>query len=148
MYQNILVPTDGSTLSKRAVAPAAFLAREGGGAVTVLGVAPGAAAEAVEHILLPLALPEEQGEARDSVAEVEAELHGEGVERVQGVVARGDAADQIVAEAERRGVDLIVMSSHGRSALRDVLIGSVAEDVITRASCPVLLLRPEDDGAG
>lgn len=53
----------------------------------------------------------------------------------------GDPGSRIAACAERRGADLIVMPSHGRSGLRRLLIGSVAERVTRLAHCPVLILR-------
>jgi len=53
----------------------------------------------------------------------------------------GDPADGIVSLAEKEGVDLIVMSTHGRSGLMHMLMGSVAESIVRRAPCPVLTLR-------
>jgi len=56
-------------------------------------------------------------------------------------VAFGDAGFRIAGYAETVGADLIVISSHGRTGLRRLLIGSVAERVIRFAHCPVLVLR-------
>ena len=53
----------------------------------------------------------------------------------------GDPATEIVRVAKDEGVDLIVMSTHGRSGLTRVLMGSVAELVVRRASCPVLTFK-------
>lgn len=53
----------------------------------------------------------------------------------------GDPAEQVVALASRAEVDLIVMGSHGHTALARLLLGSVAEAVVRRAHCPVLILR-------
>lgn len=56
-------------------------------------------------------------------------------------VAIGDPAATIVRVAQEHGVDLIVMGTHGRTGLQHVLLGSVAENVIRHATCPVLTVR-------
>ena len=56
--------------------------------------------------------------------------------------AQGVAFVEIIKYAKSNGVDLIVMGTHGRSALPYLLIGSVAEKVVRKASCPVLTVRP------
>jgi nucleotide-binding universal stress UspA family protein len=60
---------------------------------------------------------------------------------VSSLVARGRAADKIVETAEKRAVDLIVLSTHGLTGLDRFLMGSVAEQVIRHARCPVLVVR-------
>lgn len=54
---------------------------------------------------------------------------------------RGDAASQILHAAEETAADLIVMGTHGRTWLAHLLMGSVAEAVVRRATCPVLTVR-------
>jgi nucleotide-binding universal stress UspA family protein len=54
----------------------------------------------------------------------------------------GEAASEIVRVAKERGVDLIVVSSHGRTGLGRILFGSTAEAVVRHASCPVLVVKP------
>jgi nucleotide-binding universal stress UspA family protein len=56
-------------------------------------------------------------------------------------VAVGDPADAIVRLVQERGVDLIVMGTHGRSGLSHILLGSVAEKVLRQAPCPVLTVK-------
>jgi nucleotide-binding universal stress UspA family protein len=56
-------------------------------------------------------------------------------------VATGHPADAIVRVAQERGVDLIVMGTHGRTGLQHVFLGSVAEKVVRLAPCPVLTVR-------
>jgi nucleotide-binding universal stress UspA family protein len=58
------------------------------------------------------------------------------------VVEVGDPRDTIVGTAKGLGIDLIVMGTHGRRGLSRVVMGSVAEDVIRHAPCPVLVVRP------
>lgn len=61
---------------------------------------------------------------------------------VEEVIAHGDAASEIVRVAGERGVDLIVISSHGRTGLGRMLFGSTAESVVRHAPCPVLVVKP------
>jgi nucleotide-binding universal stress UspA family protein len=61
-------------------------------------------------------------------------------------VLEGDPADAIMGFAEREKVDVIVMSTHGRSGLSRLLMGSVAEKVTRETSHPVMLIKPERAG--
>lgn len=81
------------------------------------------------------------------VADVSEQLHalaGE-VERegvpVEALVRVGHPASEVVDVAQREGIALIVMGTHGRTGLRHVLLGSVAEHVVRHAPCPVLVVR-------
>ena len=65
---------------------------------------------------------------------------------VQEQVERGTPAETIVEIAKKLGVDLIVISTHGRTALAHIVMGSVTENVIRNAHCPVLAIRPESLG--
>ena len=57
----------------------------------------------------------------------------------------GDAAAEIVRVAKEREVDLILISSHGRTGLGRILFGSTAEAVVRHASCPVLVVKPPQE---
>jgi len=61
---------------------------------------------------------------------------------VEEMIAHGDPAAEIVRVAEERDVDLIVISSHGRTGLGRIIFGSTAEAVVRRARCPVLVVKP------
>ncbi len=61
-------------------------------------------------------------------------------------MAFGDPATEIVRLAQEEGVEMIVMSSHGRTGLARVLMGSVAEKVIRRAHCPVVIFKELKEG--
>ena len=63
---------------------------------------------------------------------------------VQEVVELGTPYRKIVEKAEAEGVDLIVISTHGRTGIDYMLVGSVTQKVVARASCPVLSIRPAD----
>lgn len=127
----VLVAVDGSPAATAAVGVGGRLAR-------VLGAHVG-----VVHVS-PAGLDRQVAEAPERLATVE--LAGMGVEAE--VLARGgDAADEIVAAARGFGADLLVMGSRARSPVAGLLLGSVSQDVVTRASCPVLLVRANADVA-
>ena len=79
-------------------------------------------------------------EAGDYLSGIAAALSGRGV-RVQVRVSRGTPVQEILAATRESGADLIAMTTHGRSGLRRLVVGSVAEGVLRRADSPVLLLR-------
>lgn len=60
----------------------------------------------------------------------------------------GDPATQIVQFAEKEAADLIVLGTHGRTGLKRVFMGSIAEAIIRRAPCPVLVMKQHDDPRG
>ena len=82
---------------------------------------------------------------RDRSAEAQTQLRDLVANAFQGAwnveVALGHPADTIVRVAQDRGVDLIVMATHGRTGLQHVLLGSVAEKVVRLAPCPVLTIK-------
>ena len=62
--------------------------------------------------------------------------------RLTAVVRRGMPAEEIKRFAQEEGIDLIVMASHGRTGLRHMVMGSVAERVVRLCSVPVLTVKP------
>lgn len=64
--------------------------------------------------------------------------------RMEGVVLKGTPYLKILEYAKRENVDLIVLGSHGHTALHEILIGGTAEKVVRRAHCPVLTIRATD----
>jgi nucleotide-binding universal stress UspA family protein len=136
-FARILLATDGSRYSRRALAKALEVARAYGGAlqvVSALDVPPGFAAEAPEVTAELLAGLHRQVEEARNRAE------GLGIE-CQGWVRQGPAHQVITGLARAGRIDLIVMGSHGRTGLKRLLMGSVAERVIGRAPCPVLVVK-------
>ncbi len=66
--------------------------------------------------------------------------------QVEDVIAHGDAASEIVRVSKERAVDMIVISSHGRTGFGRMLFGSTAESVVRYAPCPVLVVKPPYEG--
>ena len=133
----ILVPLDGSALAESAIAKAMDLAR-GGSTLMLL--------RAAEAHTLPGVDPTEAQvevvrEAEEYLANVAARLKEQGIDSVETSVWYGPAASAIVDAARLRKADLIVMSTHGRSGLGRLILGSVAESVLRGTTTPILLLR-------
>jgi nucleotide-binding universal stress UspA family protein len=78
-----------------------------------------------------------------AAAKAEAEAAAPGIS-VDTILLAGRPAQEIVALAEARGFDLVVVGTHGRRGLRRAVLGSVAEHVVRSAPCPVLVFRPHE----
>lgn len=147
MYQRILVATDGSTLSKKAVSNAIALAKLSGAELVALKVIPRYPQSYFEG---GLALP------ASDIAKVEKQWaeHGQAVVdaiakssaakglTVKAVTAKSDlVSEAIIATAKKHKCDLIVMASHGRKGIKRLLLGSETQQVLTHSHIPVLVLR-------
>lgn len=144
--RSILVPTDFSECARHAVPAAAQFARLTGARVVCLHVVE-PVVPAVGWAPVAEALPHaDVGERLENSAARELPKVAAGAEfaglDVEDVIAHGEAASEIVRVAEERRVDLIVISSHGRTGLGRILFGSTAEAVVRHAPCPVLVVKP------
>jgi nucleotide-binding universal stress UspA family protein len=143
--QTILHPTDFSTHADYAFRLATVIARDCGARLILLHVA-GA------HVNLPQPIHTEIGLAFDCSGDdrsrheaLEAKLHerfdsNPGV-RVEPRLLYGPAAIEILHTAEDERCDMIIMGTQGRSGLGRLLMGSVAEEVLRKATCPVIVVR-------
>ena len=135
--QKVIVPVDFSDESFTALATARELVEDASHLLVV-------------HVLQDLS-PMEPGEIwgtidhetriRHTMKALRERLADEGYDDVAADVVIGDPGHEITGLAGRENADLIVLSSHGRTGLKHLLIGSVAERVIRLAHCPVLVLR-------
>jgi nucleotide-binding universal stress UspA family protein len=145
MYERILLPTDGSTATERAVEHAVDLARKYDATIHALYVIDAgmySSLEAGADIVID-ALEDEGEAAVESVERAAAEA---GVE-VETTVTSGTAHQTILDYAEEADVDLIVMGTHGRTGLNRYLLGSVTERVVRTAEVPVLTVRMQEENA-
>lgn len=138
--RTILVPLDGSPLAEAALRTAIDMARSAPGASIVLL----RAAEALgfagrDPIEAQVAVVREAEDYLEDIAEF---VRGEGVARVTTSVWYGPPAPAIVEAAAVVHAGVIVMSTHGRSGLGRLFLGSVAESVLRATHTPVLMLRP------
>lgn len=147
MYAHILVPTDGSRLSDRAVNHAAMLAKAGGGKLLLFHVvAPYQMPVYAEGMRVP-SLPREtvlKNSARRAgriLAAAEKRAKAAKVPVGKAWAISGAPHYAIAEIASKRGCDLIVMGSHGRSGLSRLLLGSETQAVLARVKIPVLVVR-------
>jgi nucleotide-binding universal stress UspA family protein len=138
----LLVPLDGSPLAEQALAKALDVAE--GGSPTLLLL------RAAEASTWPGVDPTEEQirvvhEAEEYLNAVQARLASKGIHKVETRVWYGPPAAAIVEAARVGHADLIVMTTHGRSGLGRLILGSVAEAVLRGTSTPIMLLRA--DGA-
>jgi nucleotide-binding universal stress UspA family protein len=143
-YRRILWPTDFSALAKAALPYAVDLAADSAAELVLLHVLTPPVAYAGPEI--PGALWGELQQknrvaAREELRRLAAQVKRPKV-RVHTVLAEGVPFDQILKVAKRLRCDLIVVATHGRTGLAHVVMGSVAENVVRRATCPVLTVRP------
>lgn len=145
MFENILVPLDGSQLAELALEPALKIASRAGGGITLLAVP-------VRHQVV---LPSSAGYGPpvfDRAVELAVKREEEYLDAVRDrysqaginfecVVEEGDVAGIIVDAAAERQTDLIIMTTHGYSGFTRWMLGSVTERVLRQAPCPVLVIR-------
>ncbi|WP_255171582.1 universal stress protein [Natrononativus amylolyticus] len=141
MYQDILVPTDGSDGSRRAIAHALELAEAADGTVHALAVLDEGARESLASDVVREGAERAARRATDRV-ETEADRRGVAVVKV---LRRGTPAASILEYADETAVDAIVMGTHGRSGLDRLIVGSVTERVVQAADVPVVTVRMDDE---
>jgi nucleotide-binding universal stress UspA family protein len=147
MYQRILVATDGSTLSKKAVTHAISLAKLSGAELVALKVVPRYPQSYYEgSLMLPdsdIARIEKQWtmQAQAVVDAVVKSASAKGVQAKGQVVKAELVSEAIIATAKKQKISLIVMASHGRKGLKRLLLGSETQQVLTHSTVPVLVLR-------
>jgi nucleotide-binding universal stress UspA family protein len=126
MFTRIVVPLDGSPEGTVAAPLACLMARVSGATVTLL--------RAVGH----------ERDVADAQTFVDglAREYGTPEVRVDAIVREGDAANEILDEVRHRGADLVVMRTHARSGLSRVVLGSVAQKIVSQSPLPVLLVTP------
>lgn len=137
--KTILVPVDFSAVSRSVAASAADLARATGARLVLLHVVeadlPGLTAHyGSDAATRVIALREEQAEA---ALRPLAEIAGPNVELV---VAAGLPDREILAQADRLGAELIVVGSHGHTALYELILGGTTRAVLKHAACPVIVI--------
>ena len=147
MYKRILVATDGTALSKKAVRSAIDLAAAVGAELVAFYVVPrypvsyfeGGITISMQDIERTEKQWSDKGQA--VVDAVQQTAQAEGV-KTEAVVAQSDlVAESIMAAAKKHKCDLVVMASHGRKGITRVLLGSETQHVLTHSTVPVLVLR-------
>lgn len=147
MYQRILVATDGSTLSKKAVSSAIAMAQLTGAELVALKVIPRYPQSYFEGgLTLPpsdVARVEKQwAENGQAVVDAVAKAAKSKGVSTKALTAKSDlVSEAIIATAKKQKCDLIIMASHGRKGIKRLLLGSETQQVLTHSHVPVLVLR-------
>jgi nucleotide-binding universal stress UspA family protein len=139
MFSKILVPLDGSAMAERALSLAERFVAEGEGRLILLRVVPYFTVLAADPLLYEEMNRMGEDEALAYLRVIRNDLPDPGLADI--VCQVGSAADSILQYSKENDVDLIVMSSHGRSGLNRWVYGSVAERIMSQAPCPTLIIN-------
>ncbi len=140
MVEHVLVPLDGSSLAECVLPHTVAVARAVDARVTLLRSVVRGAGSAGSRAVDPLSWHMRKSEAEAYLDGVAGQLRDVGLE-VDVVLPEGKAATSIVSHARHKGVDLIVISTHGDSGLSEWNISSVVQKVILRSYTPTMLVR-------
>nr|WP_321349890.1 universal stress protein [uncultured Methanoregula sp.] len=139
LFENILIATDGSDRNTTAVQEAIRIAAGSGATLHAVYVTDtGAFESAPADLVVGETYSLIQEEAQDAVGKVRSLA---GTVTVKTVVLEGKPATEIVRYAAENNIDLIVIGTQGKKGIERLLLGSVAETVIRRASCKVLVVK-------
>lgn len=149
MYKHILVPTDGSPLSLKAVKAASELAHSMNAKVTALHVMPRYQAPIAEEAAVAYTAVYSEKMFRDATEKSAAKVLARAKDEFESLDVKCDTAavtgstpwESIIATAKGKKCDLIVMASHGRKGLAGLLLGSETTKVLTHSKTPVLVCR-------
>ena len=144
MYRNILVPTDGSDITAKAVQTALSLAKTVGAQLSVISVKEPFPYSAISE-MQPVP-PQEFYDAQERIASARVKAVSEaaaaaGVACTAATVEAVHPWEAIVDYAKGQGCDLIVMASHGRRGVSALLLGSETQKVLTHCQTPVLVIK-------
>lgn len=131
MFNNIMIPTDGSEDSKKAEDMAISLAKELGSKVVAVHIID-------DKLIYPYEVLEDEGNA--ILQNVQKKGQENGVE-VHEILIVGSPTHDMVKITEKAEADLVVISPHGKSSFEKILMGSVAESTIKNVNIPVLLVK-------
>lgn len=143
MYRKILVPLDGSKLAEGVLPHAKALAYSEGAELILLIVGANPALDFVfsDPGLADRAVQEQEERSKKYITEIESQLKSAGF-KTSTQLRVGSVADVILGVAEELQIDIIAMSTHGRTGPARWLVGSIAERVVYHSKIPVLLIRP------
>ncbi len=144
MFKKILLPTDGSALAHKAAEVAAELAQSQGAQIIGLYVIdpfPFIGVGDASAVGLQAYMSEVQATAGQALADVRKLCEARGVSFAGDTIERGSPYEGILETAKAEACDLIVMGSHGRKGMQALILGSVAQKVLTHAGLPVMVIK-------
>jgi len=148
MYQKILVPLDGSDLAECTLFHVESLVKDGSaGEVTLLNIVKVDIPWADMHNGKSFDLEKMRelllASSRKYLAKVASQLRSKGIKVTTKALEANRPAQTIMDYSQEKGMDLIVMATHGHTGFKKLLMGSVAFGVLHESHVPVLLIRPE-----
>jgi len=144
MVRSVLVPLDGSPFSEQALPLALSIARRAQAALEVAYVHQPLQYYRIPSAVAPQLDEQAQQDARAYLASVVHRLGAQAPVAATPTLLLGTAADALHDHALARGIDLVVMTTHGRSPLSRFWLGSVADILMRRLPMPLLLVRPQE----
>ncbi len=141
-FKHILVATDFADASERALDFAVAVARRYVAKLSVVHAIPGEPHDRIPIDLIPPELDRRGLEAEGQLKHLEDEFRLDGID-YKLILERGNVWDVIAADIQRENIDLLVLGTRGRGGLRKLALGSVAEQVLRMARCPVLTVGPK-----
>ncbi len=147
MFKNILVPTDGSKLSQKAVKEAIAMANVMNARITALHIYPKFSGSPygtfgpAEDVLEEAHGNQARAQGAQLFAAIRKLTDAAGVALEPVLVESNEVWKQVIATAKKKKCDLICMASHGRRGLSGVLLGSETHKVLTHIELPVLVIR-------
>jgi nucleotide-binding universal stress UspA family protein len=148
MYKKVLVPLDGSDLAECMLTHVTSLVKDGSvGEVTLLNIVtvdiPWGGGEDIKHFDFKALREQVFTSSKKYLAKAQALLSSEKVKVKTESVEANRPADAITDYAQKNGMELIIMATHGRTGFKKLMLGSVASGVLNQSAVPVLLIRPE-----
>ena len=143
MYKRILVPLDGSALAEAVLPYAQELAKLSKAEIVLLRVAVNPAMEFSfsDPSIASKIVRDLEAEAKNYLDAICNRVEHEGI-KTSYLIREGPIAEAILEDADAMEVDMIAMSTHGRSGLQRWVMGSIADRVVRHSTIPVLLIRP------
>jgi nucleotide-binding universal stress UspA family protein len=153
MFRSILAPLDGSRFAEHALPLAAAIARRAKANLQVAHKHIPPEPVHPDSVLAedPRLAPQERNRERAYLEKIVRRLTASGVSTVSAKVLEGPTAETLAGHVEANGMDLVVMTTHGRGPLSRFWLGSVADALVRRLTVPILLIRPSEEepsGAG
>ena len=148
-FERVVVAVDGSDSASAALDRAIDLARRYDAELLIVSVAPLAAVVAPSNLLgvpVPVA-PDARPPFRALVEAAVARAQADGLDHVTGICEEGAAVEEILAHLGGGRDELLVVGSRGLSATQRLVLGSVSTALVTKAPCPVLVVRARTPGS-
>jgi nucleotide-binding universal stress UspA family protein len=147
MYKRILVPTDGSALSRKAMRSAIDLASLVGAELLAVNVVPRQPPSLIEGSIgvqprEAARIEKQRAEHGQALADEVGDAAKKAGVKARAITVRSNlVAEAILGAARKNNCDLVVMASHGRKGIKRLLLGSETQHVLTHGAVPVLVLR-------